>query len=369
MGIKQLNKIIKRVAPTAIKEKSIHEYIHSKIGIDSSILIYKYRYASQGSDDCSHIHGFIQKACFYLKRGILPVFIFDGVPPEAKKNTLDKRSKQKSKIEGRIKDLILKRDISTQSCTPLLGTQSDEDDIDLKLDIDLEIEKLNKQVTYVTKSHRHDCKYLLKLLGIPVIESNGEAETTCAALQKRGIIDYTYTEDTDALTFGAAKVLRTAKKIERVIETDLMEILEKMELSMDSFIDFCILCGCDYTTTIPKIGPITALTLINKYRNIENIIENLDSKYSIPEDFDYITARRLFKHDPLDKEDYDVSIKEIQLDKLNDFITNEKSLSNMIFDNIVKKYKKSVIEYKKINSKKVIRYKDSSILAFFNKPC
>ena len=42
MGIKQLNKILKRVAPDAIKERSIHEYTHSKIAIDSSILIYKY---------------------------------------------------------------------------------------------------------------------------------------------------------------------------------------------------------------------------------------------------------------------------------------------------------------------------------------
>ncbi len=350
MGIKQLNKILRRVAPDAIKERSIHDYTHSKIAIDSSILIYKYRYAAQGSED-SHIHGFIQRACFYLKRGILPVFVFDGIPPDAKRETLDKRSNQKFKIESRIKDLIQKREMCTQAGT-------------INTEIEDEINRLNKQVTYVTKNHRQECKYLMKLLGVPVIESNGEAETTCAALQKRGIVDYTFTEDTDALTFGAPKVLKSAKKLERVIEIDLSVILDKMNLSMDSFIDFCILCGCDYCGTIPKIGPITALTLINKYSSIENIIENLDSKYTVPDNFNYELARSLFKHDPLNKNTYDISIKDIQLDKLTQFITTEKNLSDQILENMVKKYKKALNDYNKfsIKNKKV----QPSILTFFS---
>ena len=352
MGIKQLNKILKRVAPESIKEKSIHEYTYSKIAIDSSILIYKYRYAAQDSEDV-HLHGFIQRACFYLKRGILPVFVFDGIPPDAKRETLDKRCIQKTKIETRINDLIQKKEINTQA-----GSFNNE--------IDDEILKLSKQVTYVTKSHRQECKYLMKLLGIPVIESNGEAETTCAALQKKGIIDYTFTEDTDALTFGAPKVLKSAKKLERVIEIDLDTVLSKMNLTMDSFIDFCILCGCDYCGTIPKIGPVTALTLINKHSNIETIIKNLDPKYTIPDNFDYKLARSLFKHNPLDKQFYDVSIKNIQLDKLTQFITSEKNLSNKILENIVKKYNKALTDYNKIIIKNKKTKNQPSILSFFN---
>lgn len=350
MGIKQLNKILKRVAPDSITEKSIHDYTYSKIAIDSSILIYKYRYASQGSED-SHIHGFVQRACFYLKRGILPVFVFDGIPPDAKKNTLDKRVKQKSKIESRIQELLLKKKLSII-----------ENEI---IVIDEEISKLSKQVTHVTKNHRHECKYLLKLLGIPVVESNGEAETTCAALQKKGIVDYTFTEDTDALTFGAPRVLKSAKKIERVIEINLEKVLEQMKMSMDSFIDFCILCGCDYCPTIPKIGPITALNLINTHHNIETIIDNLDPKYTIPENFNYVIARSLFKHDPLDKEKYNIDINDIKLEKLKQFITIEKDLSSQIFEAMIKKYSKSLSDYKKINLKNKSNGQQS-ILSFIN---
>jgi len=332
-----------------MKECNIHDYKYSKIAIDSSILIYKYRYASKDSED-SHIHGFIQKACFYLKRGILPVFVFDGTPPGAKKGTLDKRCSQKSKIEKRIQALVQKRELSTVTDTS---------------DIENEIAKLGKQVTYVTKTHRRECKYILKLLGIPFVEANGEAETTCAELQKRGIVDYTFTEDTDALTFGAPKVLKCAKKLERVIEIDLSVILDKMELTMDSFIDFCILCGCDYCPTIPKIGPVTALSLIKKHGSIETILGGLDPKYTIPDNFDYETARMLFKHDPIKDDIYDISIKDIQYDGLTKFITDEKGLSEQVLENIIRRYKKSIADYNKV----MVGNKATSqpsILSFFN---
>jgi flap endonuclease-1 len=107
MGIKGLNKVIRKLAPHIIREKHIGNYVNSRIAIDSSILIYKYRYGkaaygetglSKDSDN-SHVLGFIQKACFYLRRGIVPVFVFDGKPPNEKQNILDKRSNQKIKIQ------------------------------------------------------------------------------------------------------------------------------------------------------------------------------------------------------------------------------------------------------------------------------
>lgn len=38
---------------------------------------------------------------------------------------------------------------------------------------------------------------------------------------------------------------------------------------MDQFIDLCILCGCDYTSNIRGIGPVKALSLIQKHGTIE----------------------------------------------------------------------------------------------------
>ena len=72
------------------------------------------------------------------------------------------------------------------------------------------------------------------------------------------------------------------------------EILEGFEFSYEQFVDFCILSGCDYTCTIPKIGPITAYKFVKKWGSIEMIIANLPKKFSVPPDFDYKTARKLF---------------------------------------------------------------------------
>lgn len=34
----------------------------------------------------------------------------------------------------------------------------------------------------------------------------------------------------------------------------LSTVLEQLDVSMDQFIDFCIMCGCDYLDTIRGIG-------------------------------------------------------------------------------------------------------------------
>lgn len=361
MGIKQLNKIIKKYAPRAIREINIQDLRYKKIGIDSSILMYKYRYASQESRD-SHIHGFIQRVCFYLKHGILPVFVFDGIPPQAKRETLDRRINQKIKIENKIKTLMQIRELNTIS-TDLVQVDT-VDTVDLEqadttdseeegkvnleqVDLEEEIYKLSKQITYVTREHRKECKYILRLLGIPIVEANGEAENTCASMQKLGITDYTFTEDTDALTFGSGLMLKSAKKLEKVVEINLSVILEDLHFTMDEFIDFCILCGCDYCPTIPRIGPITAMSLIKEYSNIETILENLDDKYDVPKNFNYVTARELFNYNPLVGQSYNFNIQDIQLDKLKEFITVEKDLSFDVYENIVKQYTRSLGDYTK----------------------
>lgn len=45
-------------------------------------------------------------------------------------------------------------------------------------------------------------------------------------------------------------------------------MLEDMKVTMDEFIDFCIMCGCDYTGRISNIGPIRAFDLIKKHRSL-----------------------------------------------------------------------------------------------------
>lgn len=116
---------------------------------------------------------------------------------------------------------------------------------------------------------------------------------------KAGKVYATATEDMDALTFSSTVLLRhmtfsEARKMP-IQEFHFNRVLEDLELSRDEFIDLCILLGCDYCDSIRGIGPKRAMDLIKQHRSIEKILENLDkAKYSVPEDWPFKEARRLF---------------------------------------------------------------------------
>ena len=302
MGIKNLKKLIKQHAGGAISDISLSSLSGKKIAIDSSILLYKYRYHI--STDNFHILGFISKIIELLEFGILPVFIFDGAPPEAKKDTLCKRNTVRENMKERINKLKEER-----SGLPDINVNVDEfiDDceevdpeevevINKVKKINKEIDQLQKNILYVNKNHSNEVMEMLETLGIPFLKGISEAEETCAYLQRNGLVDYVLTEDTDSLAFGAESVIFGSQLY------SLPKILPLLEINFDQFIDLCILCGCDFTCTIPKIGPVNALKLIKKHRSIENITT---LNYTIPDSFDYNLARSIFK----ENEKYDLNIE------------------------------------------------------------
>lgn len=117
----------------------------------------------------------------------------------------------------------------------------------------------------------------------------------------------------DTLTFGTPILLRhltfSEQRKEPISEIKLDKVLEGLQMTMDQFIDLCILLGCDYCDSIKGIGPKKAVDLIQEHKTIEKVLEKIDGKkYVIPEDWPYKEARELFrKPDVLAKEDVDVS--------------------------------------------------------------
>jgi 5'-3' exonuclease len=57
------------------------------------------------------------------------------------------------------------------------------------------------------------------------------------------------------------------------MEIDLSVLLSELELSMEQFIDLCIMCGCDYASNIRGIGAVRALALIKQHGSIEAVIQ------------------------------------------------------------------------------------------------
>ena len=48
---------------------------------------------------------------------------------------------------------------------------------------------------------------------------------------------------------------KSSSQSDFVLEVDLSLALQQLGMTMDQFIDFCILCGCDYCDSIKGLGP------------------------------------------------------------------------------------------------------------------
>merc|ERR1712012_341196 len=69
---------------------------------------------------------------------------------------------------------------------------------------------------------------------------------------------------------------------------------EQLNISMDQFIDFCILSGCDYCDTLKGVGPSTAIRMLIQHGSLEKVLEVLGPD-KVPENFRYQDARQFFR--------------------------------------------------------------------------
>lgn len=84
--------------------------------------------------------------------------------------------------------------------------------------------------------------------------------------------------------------------------------------------------GCDYCDTIKGIGPKRAYELIQKFKNIDTVIENIDTKkYTIPENWLFKEARELFLHpDVLDPTKLEIKWNDVDEEGLIEYMCKEK---------------------------------------------
>lgn len=209
-----------------------------------------------------------------------------------------------------------------------------------------DIAKFNKRIIKVTQKHNDDCKKLLRLMGLPVIEAPCEAEAQCAQLCKDGKVHAVATEDMDALTFAAPRLIRhlSSGSGEQTQEYNLEKVLNGLELeSQDEFIDLCILMGCDYCDSIRGIGGKKGLDLIKKHKTIEKIVENLPNKEGVPQEWPIDTARRLFKEpDVIKSESFsedDLKIKDIDAEGIVEFLCVENGFDEKRVRNAIERCK------------------------------
>tara|TARA_B100001248_G_scaffold239371_1_gene204580 strand:- start:434 stop:1408 length:975 start_codon:yes stop_codon:yes gene_type:complete len=310
MGIKGLTQLVKKNSPDSIKHVGLYTMKDKRVAIDTSIFLYKSLMNVRSKGDylrnkdgkvVSHIQGLYYKANQYLSFGITPIFIFDGKPPVEKSECLKERNK---KVE--------------ECKTKMENTENPE-----------EKKALEKGTIRIKKEYIDDLKHLFSIMGVSYIHAPGEAEAYASELCRIGYVDGVITEDMDTLSYGCPQLLRSCidksiKRPEVVTSFDFQQILSDFKMNHDQFIDMCILCGCDYCPTIPKIGPVRAMKLIQKYGSIDVFLETEKTKDIDEFKSKYKVSRELFKifDGKIDLENLPIHNSEYDSEKIYDYLVN-----------------------------------------------
>jgi len=334
MGIKGLMKFLLDAAPKAITEKeNAQAYTGRTLAIDASMCLYQFmimirenhsgsyqNLTNEAGEVTSHIIGMLTRTIKLMEAGIKPVYVFDGKPPELKLMELDARRAKAADAKANLQAALESGDQEA-------------------------ILKASKGTVRVTKEQNEQTKQLLRLMGLPVVEAPSEAEATCAALCRDGKVYASATEDADCLTFGTSVLVRNLMAAEsqkkQILEVSLARVLEQLNITMDQFIDFCILSGCDYCDTIKGVGPSTAIKLIMQHGSLEKVIENLDpEKQPVPANFRYQAARQFFQEcEAVDTKTIEFKFEEPDFEGLEKFLVEGQSFDKKRVERFIERLK------------------------------
>jgi hypothetical protein len=109
---------------------------------------------------------------------------------------------------------------------------------------------------------------VFEALGIPVVYAKGEAEQTCAELNRRGLVDGCDSKDADSLLFGAKCVLSGIKLPGNMRESEMKvcrieKIREKLGFGRFGLIAMASLMGNDFSDGAHGYGLANSFFLIN----------------------------------------------------------------------------------------------------------
>lgn len=307
MGIHNLNKFLRNNCPNIYEEIHISEYSFKKVAIDISLYLCKFKTICGDK----WLSAFLNLISCLRKNEVHCVFIYDsGAPPEKeaeRKERLSHRIKLEEKVyklEEALEKFYLTNELDnllintynkqSKKMTPLnLMCNRAKNEINIEVIKDT-IKKMRGQILDIKPEDFQKTKELFDILKVPYFNAPLEAETMCADLCKRGLVDAALSEDTDVLAYAApiflSKINTTNGTCTKI---NYNKMLENLKISSDTFLDLCIMCGTDYNKNIYKIGPEKAYKYLQKYENIENIESNTKLDIKI---LNHKRGRELFRN-------------------------------------------------------------------------
>jgi len=240
----------------------------------------------------SHLSGLFYRTIRMVEKGVRPVYVFDGKPPELKERTLEKRKEVREKARERWEKALAEGNVE-------------------------EARKYGQAAMRLTAEMVEDAKALLDAMGIPYVQAPSEGEAQAAHMAAKGDVWASGSQDYDSLLFGAPRLVRNlaiegrrklpGKDVYVPIHPELIvleEVLEHLGIDRRKLVWIGILIGTDFNDKVPGVGPKRALALVKEHDSLEDIFRAL----SYEPDFDWRAVERLFLNPPV-TDDYSIRFK------------------------------------------------------------
>ena len=255
------------------------------------------------------LSAFLNLVACLRKNEVHCVFIYDTSSPPEKEQEKKERAEQRAKTEEKVCRLeyALEQYHKTSEVDPMLIElyekrkdketlkpmliKNTKDKVDMFL-VENIIKKMRSNVLEISREDFEKTRVLFDILKVPYLLAPCEAETMCADLCKRGIVDAVLTEDTDVLAYECPIFLSKINTNGTCMRINYERVLEALELNREEFLDMCIMFSCDYNKNIPKVGCKGSYKYIKEYKSIETIQEKTSLDTSI---LNHIRVRELFK--------------------------------------------------------------------------
>lgn len=256
----------------------------------------------------SHLSGLLYRTTNLVEAGLKLVFVFDGVPPDFKAATIEKRRAIRDTADREWKEAL---------------AAGREDAF-----------KYAQATSRLQPEMVEDSKSLLTSMGIPVVDAASEGEAQAARMARSGDVRFVGSQDYDSLLFGAPEVVRNlavggkrklpGKKVYVDVKPEIIELqpnLDRLGITEEQLIDIAILVGTDYDPGIYGIGAKKALQLIYKHGSIE------DALLELGKSIEHLDEIKNFFLDPDVTDDYSLTWKKPDESNITELLCHEHGFS------------------------------------------
>lgn len=303
------------------KEEISLDFLNSrKLGLDAHNILYQFLSSIRSHDGTplmdsegnvtSHLTGLLYRTINLLEREVKPVFVFDGTPHTLKGETLRKRTAIRTDAREKHEKALKEGDLS-------------------------EARKHGQRALKLTQDMKADAKKLITAMGLPLVQAPSEGEAQIAQMVEKGDLFGCVSQDFDALLFGTDRLFRhiavtgkrklPGKNIYVEVKPEMIKLdttLKQLSITREKLIWLGILVGTDFNGKFPKVGPKTALKLVQEHNSFDEIIEA--AKHS--PDFDYREIVNIFTHPGFNK-DYKIEFKEPNREEVFEFLCEKHDFS------------------------------------------